>query len=96
MNKRLEKLSPQERASEFIERHTKVHPDNGQTYIDAVAAITELYARLTAQQSANMEITLALSDAGGALKDVNERLEKLEGKKKIEIYSPGEAKDIIN
>ena len=82
-----------EKASEFIDRHTKEHPDTGQKYIDAVAAITELHARVMGHQGSIVNINDALADAGGALSDLNSRVLKLEGDKPT-IY--GVSGDIIN
>ena len=83
----------EEKASEFIERYTKEHPNTGQKYIDAVGAITELYARLISEQRSRVDIVEALSDAGGALQDLDKRVKKLEGDKPA-IY--GISGDVIN
>lgn len=82
-----------EKASEFISRHTKNL--EGKKYIDAVEAIMELYAKIAALNESIRTIHEALGDYGSFAMKIEERVNKLEGNKKIEIISPDQAKDIL-
>lgn len=81
-------MANEEKTSEFLERYTKEHPETGQKYIDAVGALNEMYSRLKGDAGAKQEIYTALSDAGGAIADLDKRIRILEGKKSIEVISP--------
>ena len=78
-----------EKASEFIKRYTK--DLNGKSYIDAVGAITELWARMMTAQN-NIK---TINEALGYYVELDERINKLEGNKKIDIVSELEAKTIL-
>lgn len=82
-----------EKATEFIERHTKEL--NGKKYIDAVEAILELYSRIISIQNTIKSVHEALGDYGQFALNIEERLNKLEGNKKIDIVSPDEAKRLL-
>jgi len=83
------------KTSEFIEKYTKIHEATGKSYIDAVSALIELYARIKTCQDAIKDIHVALSDYGQAGIDFDKRLMELEGKKKIDIVSPDQASIIL-
>lgn len=83
----------QEKASEFILRHTKQH--EGKDYINAVEAIIELYSRIKSVQNEIMNIHTALGDYGQFGIDLDKRVSELEGKKTIEIISPDQAKILL-
>jgi hypothetical protein len=84
-----------EKASEFISRHTKQL--DGKDYIDAVGAIIELYSRIMASNNETKNIYEAIGDVctWGDKIEVEERVNKLEGNKKIEIISEDQAKSIL-
>lgn len=82
-----------ERASEFLERYTKEL--NGKKYIDAVEALTELYARLKSAQNEIKNLHEVLGDYGLAGIEFDRRLGELEGKKTIEVVSEHSAKQIL-
>lgn len=82
-----------EKASEFIEKHTK--SVDGKKYIDAVEAIIELYSRILSLQNSVKSINEALGDYGAFCISIEERVNKLEGNKKIEIVSPDQAKNLL-
>ena len=83
------------KTSEFIEKYTKIHEATGKSYIDAVSALIELYARIKTIQDGIKDIHVALSDYGQAGIDFDKRLMELEGKKTIHVVSENEAKIIL-
>lgn len=85
----------EEKTSEFLEKYTKEHPETGAKYIDAIGALTEMYARIKGIQGTQSENETLLGDALGAITDLNERVRKLEGKSVIEVVSESEANSII-
>ncbi len=85
----------EEKTSEFITRYTKIHEATGKSYIDAVEALIELYARIKTVQDGIRDIHSALGDYGLAGMEFDKRLCELEGKKKIEIVSPEQANKLL-
>lgn len=83
------------KTSEFIEKYTKIHEATGKSYIDAVSALIELYARIKTIQDGIKDIHSALGDYGLAGIEFDKRLSELEGNKKIEIVSPDQASAIL-
>ncbi len=88
-------MSKTEKASDFIERYTKIHEATGKSYIDAVQALIELYARIKSASEEIKNIHELLGDYGQAGLDFDKRLCELEGKKKIDIISPEQANIIL-
>lgn len=82
------------KASQFIESYTKEL--DGKKYIDAVSAIIELYSRILVVQNAVKDIHIALSDYGAAGIDFDKRLSELEGKKKIDVITPEQARIMLD
>ncbi len=82
MNKE-EKGKAPEKVSDFINRHT-----NEKNQINVVAAMMELYVHIRT-------IKESLGDYGNWAMQIDERVNTLEGKKKIEIISPDQAKSIL-
>ncbi len=74
---------PEEKVSDFIDRHT-----NDKNQINVVAAMMELYVHIRT-------IKEGLGDYGTWAMQVEERVNKLEGKKTIEIISPDQSKIIL-
>ncbi len=72
-----------EKVSDFIDRHT-----NDKNQINVVGAMMELYVHIRTVKE-------ALGDFGQWAIQMEERVNTLEGKKKIEVISPDQAKGII-
>ena len=79
------KIQEEEKLSEFIARHT-IESDKGKQ-INMIGVVTEMYARIKALQNQVMDTHKALGDYGKFSLEVEERLEKLEGKKKIHLVT---------
>jgi hypothetical protein len=84
----------EEKFTDFISRYTK--EVNGQKQIDVIGCLIELYARVTSHTKSIIEISETLADVGQFGIDVIGRIDKLEGKSKIEIVDPHTAKKLIN
>lgn len=83
----------QERASDFIAKHTK--EVGGTKQINMVTAVIELYARLKTAQIQIVELQEAMGAMATVFETMDNRLTKLEGGKKIEVMSEYEANKII-
>ena len=79
-----------DKASDFIERNT-VTSEDGAKRLNATKAILELYARMKTLQIQMMEVQECLA----CISEIEERVSKLEGNKKIDIISPDQAKIIL-
>lgn len=84
-----------EKASEFLQRYTKIHEPTGKSYIDATEALIELYSRVQSALSAIKEQNTALGDCAVYMEQMDNRIKELEGKKTIEVISPDQAKIIL-
>jgi len=78
-------LETKEKVSDFIERHTL--ETDGKKQINVVSIVVELHARIIALQNQLKEVNKAFGDFGAHALQINERVEKLEGKKTIEVVS---------
>ena len=83
-----------EKTSEFIDRNTVVN-EHGVKQINAVACINELYSRIISLQSLVREMSEALGDYGKFAMEMEDRVNKLEGGKKIEVVSPDQMKIML-
>ena len=83
----------EEKCSDFISLYTK--EAEGRKLIDAVGAIVEIYARLKSAQNEIKNIHEALGDFGRWAIDTEKRVDKIEGKKTIEVITEAEGKIIF-
>ena len=88
-------MDKEEKTSEFLERHTIVN-EHGVKQINVVAAINELHARVKSALLAIREINDGLGDFANWGTQIDERVNKLEGKKSIEVVSEHDAKKLLS
>lgn len=86
----MDKGIKEDKASDFIIRNSTEGQD-GVRRLNVNSAIIELFSRLKTLQIQVSEIQEAFS----YLSELEERISKLEGNKKIEVVSPDQAKIIL-